>query len=529
MKKLLLLGLFLSTHFSVFSQIPVGHYYDVNGTPMHGYFDPLEYAPEEMVNLKYERFNFYKGHYYDRQGMKHEGFLKFNYENFYFKEEKSSNKEKKIKTRDFKSFVINNDSFFVFSISATIKVGQYISSANGYTFVKQYGKVSAMSTEHTSTFYAYKEDKKIWYQVPSSTKGFREAASTYFDNIPLIKERLENKEFDYYDFYSLIKMSKYYEYYLNNQAIYFNEKWIEVTDKEIATYEASITSVKDSVWSLEYKKKGKLLYEGEVTRFMPLRFHNEFTSYYENGNLRKKTIYKDGKVKEVTTYYPNGEVHYNYNEFEIKNNLNGRRFSKKMRTYNLANDINGINILASDNKGTEEYKDDLSGNDYIKYFQMGQLQYAYREENGSKIYSFSDLESEVKINRLSNFISKINMSYFLDEIEVGVSDILLVKVVIDEDGRIESFNFLNEIDDYVSKKVEQIFLDFKERKKFSEYELPTGDIVKYEVLIPININISSFNDITSPFKNWYYHNMWMQNHMMNNMPLNIQAPPGFGN
>ena len=494
---------------------------------MHGYFDPLEYAPKKLVNLKYNKFDFYEGHYYDKQGTKNEGFIKFNFKNFYFKKNKTDDKQKKLRTKDFSSFVVNEDSFFVFKYGQ--EIAQFVATINGYTYIRNFSKVSATSTGFTESYYISKPATKSWFLIPNTSKAFRKEAINYFDNLPSIKERIEKKEFSYNDLKALIKMSEYYEKYLKKEPIYFDDRWTEVENEYKAAFSVNILSVEDSVWSLEYFKGKNLLYKGEVTRLMPLRFHNEFTSYYENGNIRKKTIYKNGHVSKVTTYYPDGKKHYNYNELEVKRNVNGKRITKKMRTYNLVNDLEGNNIIALDNKGTENYKDEKSGHIYTNYFQLGQLQYAYREGFNGKIYSLSNIEFDFKSNRLNSFISNIDMSYYLDEIEKPVQDILLVRVIINEEGKIDSYSFLNETDSYIAKKIVEILNEFKKKKKFSKYELSTGEIVRYELIIPINIDISSFNSGSDPFKNWHhFNNMWFHQNMMN-QPLNIQAPPAIRN
>jgi len=247
----------------VYSQIPVGLKFDLNGQPLNGYFDPLTYSPDKKLTAVHNSDSYEVGYYYDSLGNKIDGQIKFENDKIFFKKGDDDFRDK-IKPDAIKHFIIGVDSFFVISnfyFKNRIKIKpefvQYITGFNGYTFAKHYHFTSGMAQQYAmrspiiETFLVKAKDSLIWENFPNN-KRFKESALKYFGHIPYLKEKITLGDYDSEDMLSIIKMAEYYDKYQNSKLIYYDNYWQEINSIEKAKYTAQITDKNDSFWTFEY-------------------------------------------------------------------------------------------------------------------------------------------------------------------------------------------------------------------------------------------------------------------------------------
>lgn len=527
-KHIILLELILITQCSLLAQIPVGHYYDVNGTPMHGYFDPLEYAPEEQWSFTHNSFQYKKGRYYDRKGKRHDGYIKFNFKNIYFSDILPVEKKRKIQKNELQSFVVESDSFFITKSISSEFIAQHIAIVNEHHFIKTYSWVSKMENVYNQKYLYKRLGNQMWIDVPSGNKNFRSLASSIFNNIPTINSRLESKEFDSSSLLTLIKMGEYYEKYQKRENIYFDKFWQDTRVPADKKFHAEILNVKDSVWTVEYFNENIKLYKVNHVSFLPNRIHGKLIAYYDNGKKRKESIYESGKLIKVITYYRNGTVHYNYDLIEI--NENGK--AQILPLYTVVNDSLGKNIIAKTNSGIEEFYDSETGNFATNYFEQNRLKYSFRKDGDRKVYQLYDKDFNFK---MKNFGSKLTTFLLEDKEEffdnqADLTGMYFIYLLIDESGYVEEFKLLNKIEEQVDRAIDYgLYYHFDtkspNRQRFSRYSID-GEKFAYELVVPLAFDVKKFYKLPSNslFNYWWndWDRIWMHDQMLNNMN---QIPP----
>jgi hypothetical protein len=127
-----------------FTQIPIGLKIDCSGYAFNGYFDPLTYSPENKITKVHNSDSYEIGYYFDNQGNKIEGLIKFENDQIFFKKFANEPLEK-LRPDFIKNFVIGVDSFFAITnfyyknkLKTKPEYVQYITEFNGLTFVKHY-------------------------------------------------------------------------------------------------------------------------------------------------------------------------------------------------------------------------------------------------------------------------------------------------------------------------------------------------------------------------------------------------------
>ncbi|UZR99677.1 hypothetical protein [Chondrinema litorale] len=503
------------------AQIPIGYYYDNNGTPMEGYFDPLTYAPERAATMSHISKDFKEGHFYDLNGTKHYGYIKFAFNKILFKTDGSADPYSydKIKAKELTSFVVGTDSFISFHVSGNKDLLQIISDTKEFKIAKRYDVTNKMQWQFNTTYlYTAKGGSKPWFVISSINYEFRTRALKMFGHIPYVKQKIENKTYKYNDIETIIKTVEYYEKYQNNLPIQFDANWEETVSKEQTVYTGKIVKIDSIGWHINYYKKDVKVYSGIYTGFSPNNLEGDFISYYENGNPRKKTFFRDKLPKRVTTYFPDGSIHHDYSISIIDKEI---RYS-----YLTVNTPEGKNLIKPAQKFEEQFNDSITGNTYINEFEASNLTNSYRIEDGEKIYRKFD-----KNINLSTQINKLLKDHELEisNIEADVNGVMLLALVIDKEGYANKSMILNQVDTETYRIVKNaIDSNLKQtaayRTKFETFKL-NGQKVMYEVVIPIVIDISKFYKKPSNNINNYYwmNNLLFQQHM--NTPLNITAPP----
>lgn len=517
-------SLLLQTTTFLMAQTPVGHYFDLGTSLIHGYLDPMVYKPSKSLNIPFYADNGYRsGYYYDKENKKHEGGIMFG-ASMNFIEDKKNKKSKKqvLIPEEVNAIVILEDSFFVHKHINKWDTRQYFSQNIGtfkeYSFIRSFYYSNGISA-------MYKVNKKgtdEWVQFPKRDKKFLEFALKYFGHIPYLAEKIKNKEFGKNNIVTLIKTAEYYEKYNSGQKIlYFDKYWHTIDKKEEAYYYAKMVNLEDSLWTLDYFHNDKKIYTIQYSHFFPHTKQGIFTAYYENGKVRQKIIYDNNKAQNITTYFMNGKQHTEYRIKRIK------KAYEQTEIYNIAiyssvQDSTGKELLDSEGVGIEIFTDEVSGSSIVNQYEKKQLVKSYSIIDGEKIYRvayplFEQYVMSVQ-KKFKRFLDK-NLFYRDGKLdpanEENVRGTILCLTRVNEKGKVISMRPLNKLHPAVDLVVNQFtythgFPRSNYPIKLKRYKVDRK-AVQYEVVIPIIFKPVKFRTYRNDNSSWHTQQMMMDN------------------
>jgi len=523
----------------LYSQVPVGLKFDINGKPFNGYFDPLTYSPEKELWIVHNSDSYELGYYYDH-GAKIHGRIMFENKKIWFKKNKDALKHK-IKPDEIRCFVIGVDSFFViknFLYKGQLKTKpefvQFISKIYGDTFVKYYRFSSNIGMQYGSTpiiesFLVKPNGSDIWEEFPDDIR-FKKTALKFFGYIPYLKDKIISGDYTRDDLMSMIKMSEYFEKYQNNKLIYFDNYWQEISNSNDAVYHAQITEIEDSIWTFVYFKDSIKLFKANYSSFYPNTKNGEFISYYPGGEERKIIGYKDDKPKKVWVIDKTGETKCHYQFVEIKGNSSSESETKTDIVYNSVIDSLGNNLIESSKKIEQMVYDQFANVTYTNQFYEKELVTSYRLINTDTVFQITDPTYLFKIKPLQK---KLN-SYMLEKdykeaLSVDAQGRILVSFVIDNKGYMVDYVVLNSIhprlDGLVNSFIrERLTKSALTRHKFKPYK---KDKKKRfcELVIPFNFSINRFYREPNYYNNNLWHMQQMQMQMYQQQMINNYTTP----
>ncbi|MEZ5082234.1 MAG: hypothetical protein R2750_02090 [Bacteroidales bacterium] len=530
----LIVSLFAALSLSI-AQVPVGETFDINGLSFDGYFEPLSYSPEEQIFVTHNSDSFEKGLIYYSNGEKQAGYIKYEEDKIWFKENLFYNTTKeKIKPYEIQSLIIGVDSFFTIS---NFYIGsknhdkpefvQFITQFDSLTFIKHYRFASGTAVYYggsspiTETFLVRLAGSDKWHSFPDKSEKFKIQALRYFGHIPYLKTGIESGQFDSDDMMTLIKMAEYQYNFLNNRPIYFDNSWQEVKDMNRAMYKAIIIEKVDSIWTIEYSTNNNVLFKVDYSSFYPSRKNGLFKSYFTDGRLRKEAIYLNDTLKNVKTYSHTGILKYEYNLAftEINGDISIER------TFVQINDSDGKNLMESQREFEIEIYDSVMKRTYVRSFQDGKLVQSFVSQEKNVVYQNCDPNYDFKIKSLQK---KINLYLEDRKYEQAISDnaqgIVLIHVTINEKGYVVDHRIFNiihpELDALVRGFATQYLSDTSVYKfRFPSYK-PNKDKLYCEFVVPISFSIKRFY---RPPANYYYHNHMFQWQMMQQPMPSIQV------
>jgi len=544
----LILSLLLLVKYSN-SQTPVGLHYDINGQAIHGYFDPLSYAPEKKLIKTIFSDSYEKGHYYDSIGNKVEGLIQFENKKIYFKEKSSS--DSILFTPDkVKNFVIGVDSFFVaqhFYLRGLLyKKPEYVKflyEYNGNIFAKHYKFSEGLSFQMTGnqsikeSYMVKEKDQMILDHFPN-TRKFKEKALKYFGHLPHIKNKISSKEYKADDMLAIIKYAEYDSKFHKSEPIYFDAYWQEVRNTAKAKYHALIANRQDSIWTFDYYQDSVKLYSVNYSAFYPNIKNGEFTAYYSNGTVRHIIDYKNNKAKSEKTFDKKGNLQVYYQHYKRKIASSSKFIVKTI--YHSVMDSLGNNIL---NKGTEQsidVYDEFQKLNYTHKYKNRELVSSYRLMGKDTVYQITNPSYHFKISQIQK-----SFNYYLAEkkfekaLSVNAQGIVMVSIILDKKGNIVKKKLLSrqhpEIDECVldflrsgfptSTMAKANFKAYKhnKRKQFCEFVLPLDFSIIRFYRQPVNYN--HFNHWNHLHRwNWEQQQLQMHKHIQQTIK-NLPPPP----
>lgn len=525
------------------AQIPVSWQFDCNGNSFDGYFDPILYSPKIKVAHLHTAESYELGYYYDQEGRKIEGQIKFKEKKIFFKDGEEEYGDK-ITTDEVQSFVIGLDSFFTVSnyhyngiLKKSPSYVQYVAAFDNYVFAKHFHfRTLTLSGQSpiVPTILVKERGEALWYDFPDdyTFKGF---ASKYFGHIPYVKEKIDREEWKKDDLMSMIKMAEYDYKYQQGLPINLDGYWEETIRRENQVYRVEIESRQDSIWTMNYFQGGMKLYSAKYSSFYPNTKNGDFDSYYTDGTLRQKIRYRNNKPQEVRKYFPSGVLHYHYLYAEDEEgDLSNRDVLKQ---YVIVNDSLGNNILNPEGGDSfERIYDHLSNRNYIRHFSKGRLKSAYWMSDEDTVFQIVNKNDyDFKVNRVQGYFDSYLEDNSLDQaLSENAQGVILAAVSLDSRGYIEGVRLLNKIHPELDALIEgfinmHFYYGSGHQIKLKPFRNGTGK-KRCEFIIPIEFGINRFYrpPVSYNYDYMFQHQMMMNQMMMNQMnSIPNVSPPGF--
>lgn len=526
-KSFLLLILLYSISFFISAQkdestYEIGHYFDVNGNLIEGYFD-RSYSPNTPISISYSVNNTYTvGRYYDIDLNRIDGYIELSGNTSFFNFKSSKNtEEQKVSAENCTALVVGTDSFVVVKNvifqgnmgAFTVDKPHFASVLDSYGPYSFYELYSTDLNKTISTYYYSKRGHEQWVSLPITKTDFIETASFAFKAFPALVKKIKDYEYTRSDVPSLLKMLKYYLYYKDGAVIPFDKNWNEIGFDEEPTFYAEIISVNDDAqFQLKYyfNSDSTLISEAHLSNLYPNKYIDTTTYYYPNGVKRKEILFKKGKAYRSISYHKNGNLH------KIAEIGNSDPYFENVY------DINGNSILDKRGSGTEVYYDSIR-NLSITYIYNGKdLIEAFYIEEGEKVYQYC--YSNATIKNMKYFVKVLNeeISYSDRLLKDNVHGLVLLKVIVETNREFSDIKVLKGLQNNIDESLIS-FMNSKNSSKLFKSGFTYKKRITQEIVLPISFNINGF----SYYKNNHYYDpyfmhqqqmMWMQQNTINNIP-----------
>ncbi|UII31198.1 hypothetical protein LVD17_23175 [Fulvivirga ulvae] len=530
--RLLLIISTVSIAYSTNAQVAVGHYFDVDGKLIDGYLEEMDYSPDNQITHNYQSENYERGHYWDRNGNKVGGHLKYHSKKIWYKAFLSKD-ETKLKPEEVSGMIIGTDSFYVAS-------NFYINKAIGQVFKEErfVRHLAAFDNHCFAVYYDFannqgiignyliKQEGKPWVTAPDSKEAFKEFAIKYFGNIPIIKDMADKGKIEASGMPMMVKMLEYYYKYKNDQPAFYDRWWNEVRAEELAYHVVKIASVIDTVMTVEYYHDGHKYRSSEVLAVHPDKKEGVTRWFDDEGNVRKEILYKDGKVKEVKTFHSNGQIRYIYAIHKVNVDYN-----LYQPVFEAVYDEQGTSLLDENGSGVEEFDDAVNSRRITRVYENYRIKSSfYHIEGGKKVVQLTDNQFNFKLKKLKNRL----LLYFQEQsvyetVSNNAQGTYLISFVVDANDQYAiSYKVLNnvhpDLDSLLNQFLESsVSKNAQYRFKFRPYKIGKS-VQTYEVVVPYTFGIIRFY---RPPNNYYYD--WHLHHMMRQQqmaPINPPAMPG---
>lgn len=534
------------------AQTAIGYYHDMDGLPIEGSVHPLVYTPKTTLTISHNSEDYEIGTVYYKSGEARVGLVKYQNKKIWFKQE--GEKADKLKPIEVQALTMGIDSFFTISDfhvergkNSSHREGpefvQYISSIKGHVFARHFdfatriGTPSHGSKPTTETFLIKPKSEKVWRSFPKTKKEFESFATRYFGDVPQVSKYILANKNSSVDVFKLIKMAEYHECFRKRLPIYFNSYWWQIRQKDISGNYGKIAYLRDTLWTIDYYKKGIKTASVQYSSFFPHQKEGFAITYdslgsrlkaskFVNNTLVEASTYKGGKL--ITKYVLEEEINSNFALTSISYQQFGASAVRESRT----------------EQAWQEIVEDPSGRSIKLFFSGSQLEKAYRLQDGKKIYQAIDPLHDFKYEKLQQQVAQsIQEGFsFSKAASDDVQGFLLLAVIVNDKGRIQSFKLLNElypeVDDQIKAWAEShLNQTSPNAMRLKPYKVD-GEKVWVEYVMPISFGINRFfRPSQGRYYKWnvwdqYYDNTMQQQMFMqqqrNQLP-NITPPqrPGF--
>lgn len=503
-----------------------GSYIDLSGALIHGHADQ-DYKPSRALSASPNSIQDYSpGIYYPIGEEAVSG--KFLYtsgkQHFFFKESRNS-KRKKVFPGIGWAVKIGADSFIVANNFATYgKLGLVRDAVSEPSMLQFMGKTEQFAFfQHLpaagrANYLVRRHSSPELISLPVNRRAFLKTAEILFKDYPSLLALLQEKEVDQEQVSQIIQFIRYTEALQSGKPIGYSSSWNIIEDPSQQAYQAFV-SQQETNWQLDfYNQAGQLLFTEQYAHAQPLKKEgNAFWFYPETGIVRKKTFYHDhgGNTavnRHQYVYYPNGNLHY-----RLTINSHGKTFFSEVLSETATP------VLDSSGSGSEEFQDPATGRIIHREYKNFALEASwYMDSQHRKVYQLAKKNAKIRGYKSYSKSFSTGAKYPEADILAGTEGIVLVKLLITPDNRIENYEILQglspSIDSEVLRKLRFIYpgLRVKSGKHHREK-------VYQEMVLPILFSLQR-----QPSNTYYYNHFWMHQQMMHQqMQMNITPPPSF--
>ncbi len=493
----------------------IGHYIDMNMQIIDGYFD-FSYEPGNCFIISYTvGADFTPGYYYDMDGKKTNGLLKYSQSNTYFKFKTSDNeKGKTIGPDECMGYVIGADSFAViqnFDVYRNLgafnskkrEFAEVLDKVDSITFYKH---IRTGYRKIITTYIIKKDMDNNYLSIPKGKNNFKKTAVDIFGEFEPLKDDIQKGKYNVDDIPTMIKLLKYKKKYDAGERIYFNSSWDEADNYKEYAYYASIESLQDSIFLIKYYFNNDIpICEGNYTSFYPHIKQGTFVFYYPNGIVRKKIYYHHNNPRLINTYFKNGSIHWSYA------NTGETLFFEKV------NDSKGNNILNDSGNGIELFFDSITNRQInYEYINHRLINVHYVDSNSEKVYQLCEKNAKLKSFESLQAKIKEEVDYPINAIKEYNHGYILLKCIIETTGLISDLKLIKGIDFDCDISIMDLLPLLKTDKHWKPGKI-TGENVKQEIVLPVDFSIKGF----SRYRDHYVY--WMRKFML--MNTNWMKPP----
>lgn len=539
-KYLLLLWMMIASSIMVFSQNQVGYLFDINATPIEGYYNQLFYQPKQKIEIINQQNSFAPGSYYDTSGQKINGFIKYENKKIWFKKGLKM-ATKKLKPIEINTLTIGVDSFFTIknfryktSLRKKHEFVKYLGEINDYKVVNYYHFASDFALQGTpdltETVLVKGKNDTVWNKFPKKNSDFKKLALKHFGQVPYLKLRIEAGDFTRDDLKQLVKSTNYYNKYLNSEPIYFNRYWKESQTSKQGGYTATIKSLQDSIWTIEYFKDQVKLYEMSYSSIYPMIKTGDCKAFYTFGKIKQANSYEDNKLLSVQTFDQEGnlERYYEYKE-DQGDELDYIIHPIISKAYKYHH-INKGHVPLDSLSYSTKLNDTILKRELVQKFENYKLVESYFWKDSCKVYQIVDPMYKFKMKKAqAAFTFFINTKKIDLQKCANTEGLILVKIRTDKKGYIEKYEILNKI----HHRLELLLINFLENQqgandcpklRFKPFKVGK-EKVACEFVIPFDFSTKQF--YKTPVSYFWHHNHFLnhQFHQINMTPKFTPPPP----
>ncbi len=472
----------------------IGYNIDNSYNEITGFIDK-DYEPESLYKCTLSELTYLPGGYTDLENVFHEGIIKLvNVTNKISFKSNENNEIITLKAQHLKSFVMAKDSF----ISATNFATNQGVMSNGF-IVKYLSNVSFPIYKYTSRqgvpSYLLEVDGRLKL-TPKSKKKFKLFVLPLVQRYGKLFAEIQDGTYGYEDFEKIILI---YDKFIRGEdgiPTYYSKNWEQIDTKEDAYYYSEVEILDGFKSNISYFdiNSNKVL-DIKETFINESEKNGKFVWYYPNGHIKKEASYAAGDEVGVTSEFSDqGRLHRSY----------GIGVEDGKRNYMKVCNESGDELFARN--GKEVYFDKVTEKELTRVYEKGVLnRIYYRDSLGRLIYQLADKNAKIKNDPSDKINSRL--VYPVQSIDSLVEGLVLIKLLINPTGRIESMNIIKGVDFMIDAKVVQVFASLRKTYPVQFRPAMVNKVPVYQELVfPI-----SFGFRTHDFcRSFYYDPMMFQ-------------------
>lgn len=503
---------FLTYHLT-FAQVgPVGYYIDNSLKEINGYVDK-DYIPTKPYLFLESIYNFQAGGYVDLKGEFHKGKIEIisRTKTIWFSEDKEDAKPIMLGPDDVQSYVVAKDSFLtVHNFKTEYSTYKHrfmlkLLTVNGVQYYRHYPVNSALN------FFFVKEGQFV--RIDNDRSGFISTMEGIAGEYDTLYNDIKNEKLKHEDTPLILSTLKVHFDFVNQTAQYYDKNWIEVNSRNEALFYSKVTKLENYSADIAYYDlhDNKIL-EIQGWQVNKTKKNGMFIWYYPEGSIRKKANFDDDKeVDKSEEYFRNGIVHYQYSVNQ-----------QNEREYYVVNDSLGNNIL--DRSGVEKIIDSVNRREITRRYQSGALVESYFTDSLERTVYLLTKKNVSPKDGLLRIPYKISYpKYARDSVLEGM---VLLSVLVNPKGVVESVKIVNGISDSVDEEIRESFLDaFLTVAKPFRPASNGKDKVFQELVFPLIFSFTSENlnnYIYDPF--FINYQLFEMNHIIDQQMIENAKP-----